>query len=157
MKSNPIVIFKQDNNKKRNRPAELKRQLGAVPTDPAQDYMLYKLESKQRSTSKSADKSIHFNFSKSYLAPASVNHRSTSGDKIKPLSGKIKTSKSGNSQIPLLRIEKAASHQTSKQAHYHSADRDLRKTKTPTKNKSYLIDYLSQKHRPFKAESLGKL
>ena len=69
----------------------------------------------------------------------------------------MKTSKSGNTQIPLLKIEKASPHQTSKYNHYHSADRDLRKSKTTSKNKSYLFDYLNQKHHPNKAESLGKL
>ena len=157
MKSNPVIVLKQDHHRKKNRPGELKRKLGSLPTDSAHDYLIYKLENKPRSTSKSADKSVNLNFSKSYLALHSTNHRSTSGDRIKPLSGKIKATKSGNTQIPLLKIEKASPHQTSKYSHFHSADRDLRKSKTASKNKSYLFDYLNQKHHPFKAESLGKL
>ena len=89
--------------------------------------------------------------------PNSTNHRSSSGDRIKPLSGKIKATKSGNTPIPLLKIEKASPQQTSKYAHYHSADRELRKSKTASKNKSYLFDYLNQKNHPYKAQSLGKL
>ena len=157
MKSNHIVILKQGENKKRNRQIELKKRLGSLPTDSAHDYLLYKMENKPRSTSKSADKSVNLNFSRSYLAPASTNHRSGSGERIKPLSGKMKPTKSSNPQIPLLKIEKAASNYGSRNTHYHSADRDLRRTKTASKNKSYLFDYLNQKHQPLKAESLGKL
>ena len=109
------------------------------------------MENKPRSTSKSADKSVNLNFSRSYLVPQSTNHRSTSGDRIKPLSGKIKSTKSGNTPIPLLKIERATPHQTSKYTHYHSADRDLKKSKTTSKNKSYLFDYLNQKNNPYKA------
>ena len=119
-------------------------------------YYLYKIDSKPRSTSKSADKSISLNFSKSYLAPSNA-HRSTSGERIKPLSGKVKHNRSGNNHIPLLKIDKTGSHHTSKQGHFNSADRDLRKTKTPSKSKSYLISYLNQKSNAYKAESLGKL
>ena len=104
MKSNPVIVLKQDHHRKKNRPGELKRKLGSLPTDSAHDYLIYKLENKPRSTSKSADKSVNLNFSKSYLAPHSTNNRSTSGDRIKPLSGKIKATKSGNTQIPLLKI-----------------------------------------------------
>ena len=151
MKSNPIMIVKPDSHKKRNGPLELKRKLGSLPTDSAADLYQTKIETKPRSTSKSADKSVNLNFSRSNLAPNSTNHRSSSGDRIKPLSGKIKTTKSGNTQIPLLKIEKASPHQTSKYSHYHSADRDLKKSKTVSKNKSYLFDYLSQKSHPNKA------
>ena len=157
MKNNPVIVLKQDNQRKKNRQIELKRKLGGLPTDSAHDYLLYKLQNKPRSTSKSADKSVNLNFSRSYLAPNSTNNRSSSGDRIKPLSGKIKPNKSGNTQIPLLKIEKASPHQTSKYNHYHSADRDIKKSKTVSKNKSYLFDYLNQKNHPYKAQSLGKL
>lgn len=79
MKSNHIILPKQAQDKKKNRQIELKKRLGSLPTDNAHDYLLYKMENKPRSTSKSADKSVNLNFSKSYLAPASTNHRSNSG------------------------------------------------------------------------------
>ena len=151
MKSNHIVILKPGESKKRNQQLELKKRLGSLPTDTAHDYLLYKMENKPRSTSKSADKSVNLNFSRSYLVPNSTNHRSNSGDKIKPLSGKLKQTKISNAQIPLLKIEKAASSYASRSTHYHSADRDLRRTKTASKNKSYLFEYLNQKHQPLKA------
>ena len=43
MKSNPVIVLKQDSHRKRNRQVELKRKLGALPTDSAHDYLLYKL------------------------------------------------------------------------------------------------------------------
>lgn len=69
----------------------------------------------------------------------------------------MKQSKSGHVPIPYLKAEKPSSHNVSKHSHFASADRDFRKTKSGTKSKSYLIDYLSQKHNTRKTESLGKI
>lgn len=115
------MLMKQDKNKQRNNPNELKHKLGSLSTDSVADYYLSKLDTKPRSTSKSADKSLSLNFSKSYLAP-SQNHRVGSGDKHKPIYGSVK-SNSGHIQVPLLRVEKPTSHQVSKNSHFHSADR----------------------------------
>lgn len=155
MKNNPLMLIKQD-NKRRNTPADLKRKLGSLSTDSVADYYLAKIDIKPRSTSKSADKSISLNFSKSYLAPSHPS-RANSGERNKPASGKMKYAVNGHTQVPLLKIEKPANAQSSKPSHFHSADRDLHRTKSGNKSKSYLIDYLSQKHNSRKVESVGKL
>lgn len=74
MKNNPMILIKHD-HKKKNGPLELKRRLGALSTDTGNDNYLTKLETKPRSTSKSADKSINLNFSRSYLAPSQGHKR----------------------------------------------------------------------------------
>lgn len=151
MKTNPIMIIKQDSIKKRNTPIDLKRKIGSLPVDVPKDHYLTKIESKPRSTSKSADKPINLNFSKNYLAGSKINVRSNSGDRMKSASIKSKLLNTPQGQIPLIKIDKSLSHHTSKNSHYHSADRDLRKTKAGSNNKSYLIDYLNQKQHSTKA------
>lgn len=143
------MLIKQDKNKQRNNPNQLKHKLGSLSTDSVADYYLSKLDTKPRSTSKSADKSLSLNFSKSYLAPPQ-NKRVSSGDKHKQIYGSAK-SNSGHIQVPLLRVEKPVSHQVSKHPHFNSVDRELRKTKSGSKSKSYLIEYLSQKQYSKKA------
>jgi hypothetical protein len=76
---------------------------------------------------------------------------------MKSANGKPKPLATPQAQVSLLKIDKSTSHQTSKHAHYHSADRDLRKTKINNKSKSYLIDYLNQRQHSTKADSLTKL
>jgi hypothetical protein len=53
MKSNPIMIIKHDQTKKRSGPIDLKRKIGSLPFDLPNQQQLTKIDNKPRSTSKS--------------------------------------------------------------------------------------------------------
>ncbi len=53
MKSNPIMIIKHDQDKKRSGPIDLKRKIGSLPSDLINQPPINKIEIKPRSTSKS--------------------------------------------------------------------------------------------------------
>jgi len=98
---------------------------------------------------------MHFN--KNYMFPSKINQRSASGERMKTANGKSKQPNNILTHVNFIKIDKSLSQQSSKNSHYHSADRDLRKNKGGSKSKSYLIDYLNQRQQSTKAESLGKL
>jgi hypothetical protein len=96
-------------------------------------------------------------FSKNYVFPSKINPRSNSGERLKSANGKQKSFNNLQGGAGFVKMDKSLSQHSSKNSHYHSADRELRKTKGGSKSKSYLIDYLNQRQQSTKAESLSKL
>jgi len=76
---------------------------------------------------------------------------------MKSANGKQKSFNNLQGGAGFVKMDKSLSQHSSKNSHYHSADRELRKTKGGSKSKSYLIDYLNQRQQSTKAESLSKL
>ena len=112
---------------------------------------------KPRSNSKSAEKETAMHFSKNYIFPSKIKQRSASGERMKSANVKQKLPNNILGQAHFIKIDKSLSQHSSKNSYFHSADRDLRKTKGGSKSKSYLKDYLNQRHQSSKAESMGRL
>ena len=94
MKSNPIIIMKHDQAKKRSGPVDLKRKIGSLPAELPMEKLHVRGEVKPRSTSKSEEKGAQLGLSKGFLISKRVPNRSTSGERIKSSSskkGKIET------------------------------------------------------------------
>ena len=141
MKSNPIVVVRHDHASRRAHPTDLRKKLGALPSElPAHERPL-RFEGKPKSTSKGKTKTQspgQFKFCKSVVVGRNMEQRNPSGSHLYPKAPPRVPS--SPAQLGGLEVRGPSRGL----GHYYSADRDGRKAHSASKHKSYLMEYLSQ-------------